>query len=562
MMIIFCQGTYGERMWQTKECVKRIRPFVDRAVIICDETVSEEDLDWLKDKQCEVYVYPWNDNFPEMRNHYLDKCQDGDWVIVSDPDEWFCKDFCNDLRSIVAEAQNDNITLLGINSRDVMHESNDDRYSEENAVKSNFYKNLIFRFVHGTRYEGCGKSANVHEVLLLKGAHRNLPDKYYYTHHKYPWEVWERAMRNVYIGGGGNNMGDGNPQWTRLKSITSKLGLHSWREVRDYMRKGNIDDSLKQWLIDNRRDGFDYEHEMMEGFRWYFEYLHPEENTDGLEVLPSNNTRAKTMRVVEESYLRLLGRHASQMEKERYVDLISNGSLSVSDLAVVLTTTPEYIRKSWIPSLKQKWEAIFSITKKAETDGKGDDDSSIDGIYPFVRIFEKYCPPADYRYILDIGAGAGLETKILSEVGYIPVGITFGRDNIIMGRKKYDVLLMEMDMHDLRFQRNTFDAIFSLQSFEHAFSPWFVILEMRRVLRDGGRVFLDLPDPEDEPMLNTIWHTSVLYPNQLKALFKKAGFSLVVDLSRRHRLDLVFEKTPDGMFESWEYVKHIVARMR
>ena len=207
----------------------------------------------------------------------------------------------------------------------------------------------------------------------------------------------------------------------------------------------------------------------------------------------------------------------------------------------------------------KKWNALLNVPRKAETGGKGVDEAQPESFVPFVETFKEYAPPEKYPRILDLGAGCGAETKVLMENGYQVVGITFGADNIRYAEEKFGIHLLEMDMHNLLFPKSYFDGVFSVQSFEHAFAPWLVIIELRRVLRDGGRVFLDLPDPDDEEMLRTIWHTSVLYPNQVKALFWKAGFDEVGDVSKRHRLGFFFEKIPDGQFEMWGYVRYVVA---
>jgi len=206
----------------------------------------------------------------------------------------------------------------------------------------------------------------------------------------------------------------------------------------------------------------------------------------------------------------------------------------------------------------RKWDALLNIPRKVETGGRGVDESPPDAFIPFVETFKQYAPPEEYPRILDIGAGCGAETWVLMNAGYDVVGITFGEDNIKYAKERYGVELIEMDMHNLLFPDNSFDSIFMVQTFEHAFAPWLFIIEMRRVLRNHGKVFLDVPDPDDEEMLYTIWHTSVLYPNQIKALFWKAGFREVVDLSKKHRLAFLFEKLPDGQFEMWGYVKYIM----
>jgi len=206
----------------------------------------------------------------------------------------------------------------------------------------------------------------------------------------------------------------------------------------------------------------------------------------------------------------------------------------------------------------RKWDALLNIARKVETGGRGVDEAQPETFIPFVETFKEYAPPEEYPRILDIGAGCGAETKVLMDAGYEVVGITFGEDNIKYAKERYGIELIEMDMHNLLFPNSSFDGALMIQTFEHAFAPWLFIIEMRRVLRNYGKVFLDVPDPDDEEMLRTIWHTSVLYPNQIKALFWKAGFKEVVDLSKKHRLAFLFEKLPDGQFEMWGYVQYIM----
>jgi len=279
-MIVFAQGTYGERVDQTLECVRRVRGHVDRIVIIVDQTICENDRQRIRDLGAEVHYRKWNDNFPEMRNHYLNLCKNYDWICVSDPDEWYCEKLCKDLRALTTEVDKRKLgTALFVNSHDIWHDPNG---SIRANLKSSFYKKLILKKLPRTRYNGVGTAGNVHEHLSIPGeSHHQIEDKYFYEHHKYDHEVWERAGRNVFIGGGGDNMGHRNPSWRKLRQIANSLGIRNWTTMRDYMRKGNIDQRLKQWLVDNSRDTNNYEHEMMEFGKWYFEYLHREENNCG-----------------------------------------------------------------------------------------------------------------------------------------------------------------------------------------------------------------------------------------------------------------------------------------
>jgi len=344
-MIVACVGIYGERVGQALIGIKRLQPHVDRYVVVADETVTEDHIQALKDAGCEVYIHRWEDSMVKMRNQYLDKVQTDDWVIVHDPDELFNERFCEDVKKIIAEVDSKPIDLVLINSHDI--DIRKDGSSDERA--SDFFKNLIFRKRAGTHYEGVGQVKEVHETLVIPGLQQqvNLDKRiYWYQHTKYWWEVWERAARNVFIAGGGNNVGEINPSWRPLREICSELGLINWPLVREYFRKGNIDSRLKKWLWINRFEGFDWQHEMMEFGRWYFEYLHPEEAEGWKPVLElRQGSPAEVMRYIEECYMKILGRHADQPGKEAYATAILQGQIRREDLPDVLKRSREYVEK-------------------------------------------------------------------------------------------------------------------------------------------------------------------------------------------------------------------------
>lgn len=344
-MIVGCIGLYGERVEQALVGIRKLRPYVDRYVVIADETVTEAQIQQLKDSGCEVYVHPWEDSMVKMRNQYLDKCQTDDWVVVHDPDEVFNEQFCKDIRVICKTGEERGLDLLLINSHDTT--INED--GSKTISTSDFYKNLIYRNRDGTHYEGVGEVKEVHEMLIIPGTMigGNLPKMYWYEHIKYWWEVWERAARNVFMAGGGNNAGTRNPSWKPLRGICDSIGIDNWTKARDYFRKGNVDPRLKKWLWDNRFEGLDYDHEEMEFGRWYFEYLHPGEAEGWKPVTEvEEGSYAGIMRFIEQSYIDILGRHADQEGKEAYTKLILEGQLRKEDLPILLKQSQEYRMKS------------------------------------------------------------------------------------------------------------------------------------------------------------------------------------------------------------------------
>jgi len=344
-LIVACVGLYGERVDQATECIKRLRPHVDRYVVIVDESVTEEQKQRLRDLGCEVYFHPWEDSMVKMRNQYLEKCQTDDWIIVHDPDEWFCEKFCEDVKEIFETAEKDDLALLLINSHDILYDAD----GSTKEVVSDFFKNLIFQHKEGTRYEGGGEVKEVHETLIIPGLARVVrlsKENYWYEHVKYWHEVWERAARNVFLAGGGNNVGERNPSWKPLREICDDLGLDNWPKAREYLRKGDIDPRLKQWLWDNRFEGFDFDHEEMEFGRWYYEYLHPEEAGPWAPVtVLQKGSLPEVMAYIEDQYMQVLGRHAEQEGKEYYAKAILEGRISREALPEILKRSLEYKQK-------------------------------------------------------------------------------------------------------------------------------------------------------------------------------------------------------------------------
>ena len=274
--IVFCQGTYEERMDETKRCVEQVRPHVDRAVIIVDETVTEENKEWLREHGCDVHIYPWADSMPAMRNAYLSKLRYGDFVCVSDPDELYGYALCENLRSIISDAEENGYGLLLVAAHDVVEQLD----GKVHRTVSGFKKNLIFKYLPDVSYEGIGEEKTVHEVLHLpEGAKEwTLPDDYYYEHIRSKLSMLERSFRNVYLCGGGiESAGSKNPYWQSLREFTAKLGLVNWGQVREYLRSGNISLEFLEWIKSVKGlQGEDYLNETRECYN-YYKAIHPRE---------------------------------------------------------------------------------------------------------------------------------------------------------------------------------------------------------------------------------------------------------------------------------------------
>lgn len=344
--IVYCMAIYEERMAQVLNCLNRVRPYVDRCVIVVDDSVTPENVALLAQWSCRPHYRKWDNHFSKQRNEYLAHVNEGEWVLVSDPDELHSQSLMDDLKTVVTEAEKRNINILGINAHDITTEL--DGTVTENV--SNWHKQLLFRFEEGVRYVGV-----VHETLL-PGVHgwraADLDKRYYYEHIKSMVEIKERGARNVFCGGGGNNVEDKNPMYVELHEWANRYSLKNWPLVRDFIRSyeqgiPSVWEELKAIIVRHRNDsGWDWENESRDFFLWC-KALFPQEfkEWESTPKPPSKGKPPEVMAYVEDCYKNTLGRHADTAGKEIYTKAILNGKIKREDLPKILKESPEYKMK-------------------------------------------------------------------------------------------------------------------------------------------------------------------------------------------------------------------------
>lgn len=103
----------------------------------------------------------------------------------------------------------------------------------------------------------------------------------------------------------------------------------------------------------------------------------------------------------------------------------------------------------------------------------------------------------DHKKVLDVGAGTGILVAILAALGHEVYAVDFfdksQSDVYIKANAKFQICNIEVD--SLPFEDQTFDAVCccqALEHFTHAHLP--SILEMKRVLRIGGVLEIDVPN--------------------------------------------------------------------
>jgi glycosyltransferase involved in cell wall biosynthesis len=233
-----------------------------------------------------MFIHPWKDNFPEQRNNYLRRvgeiAADGDWVLAFDPDEFLAPDALTDLRAIIDQANRLKLRRVCFQCRSVSYRGPERVW--ENV--DNYWKGLLYKWSPNLKYGHTGDGP-VHETLNGVGSrdmemgHTPGTRQYLYEHRKQENVIWPRGLRNLFVGGGGPNLGSKNPFWVELRAIASRLGLETWAQFHAYILKGGIDAELKRWFVDHRHDNWgDGSSEHREGFKTVFRLYHPEEEPE------------------------------------------------------------------------------------------------------------------------------------------------------------------------------------------------------------------------------------------------------------------------------------------
>lgn len=281
MKIAYCMMTMN-RLYDTMKCIERVKPYVDRIVVVDGGSVDDTILTLRNYDGVELYIHPWEDNFSKQRTNYLKHAGDDnggtDWVLVSDPDELFSEEALENMRKEIDNAGPHNMLAFESNSVSMMgpkvcHHSHD-----------KYWKPLLFKWDQNIHYIG-----NPHETLIIDKGPRIKNLQYRYYHIKQENMTWHRGARNAWIGGGGPNLGTKQKLWKPFRILVqSKTDIQTWADFDVYMIKGNIDDEIKKCICAFKNEtGYDGASEWREFYKTYFRIYHPEEEPEefkGVEI--------------------------------------------------------------------------------------------------------------------------------------------------------------------------------------------------------------------------------------------------------------------------------------
>lgn len=160
------------------------------------------------------------------------------------------------------------------------------------------------------------------------------------------------------------------------------------------------------------------------------------------------------------------------------------------------------------------------------------------------QVVETYIKPlnlATDANILDLGCGPGYFLDEMKELGHTNLtGVTLSGDDIKICEdkghtiKQYDLsFLPQQD----GYYDESVDFIFLRHALEHSPYPVFSLMEYNRVLKQGSKIYIEVPAPDcDRKHETNPNHYSILGHTQLAALLVRCGFT--IDIFNNLEFDL------------------------
>jgi hypothetical protein len=263
--VALCIMGYRKAIQMILESMSVMAPYVDEIHVQGDD-FEKDDIACLESRGASVHIEPWIEDFSDYKNKCVSHANT-EFVLILDHDEIPTEEIARNLRGIIEKSDRGrSFNLVQFDVIDV--ETVGGKAVSENRSPGG--KPLLHWNVPEPYY------GNPH--ILLKPNYypwKMVHVPYAYRHVKDREGILPNSVRNVFLGGGGDNVREKNPLWVELRSLTRELNIDTWREFHAYMKKGRIDRRVLDVM--RRMAKMPWKDDELKDPLKYYRLLHPEE---------------------------------------------------------------------------------------------------------------------------------------------------------------------------------------------------------------------------------------------------------------------------------------------
>tara|TARA_B100001057_G_scaffold134467_1_gene133930 strand:+ start:559 stop:1281 length:723 start_codon:yes stop_codon:yes gene_type:complete len=200
--------------------------------------------------------------------------------------------------------------------------------------------------------------------------------------------------------------------------------------------------------------------------------------------------------------------------------------------------------------IKNKANKLIKFLDKVSTEVYSEPDTAM-----HMGMIDKIVPDLDKNQlgdnkdqaILDVGCGQGYAMEKFKEAGFTNFqGITMSDEDVKATQDK-GFKCEKMDQSFMTFEDESFDFLFVRHCLEHSPFPYLTLGEFHRVLKTGGKAYIEMPAPDNHRPLEYIAnHYSIMGAKQWAALMLRYKFQIQV--ATDFSIELFDNKTPDQKF--------------
>jgi ubiquinone/menaquinone biosynthesis C-methylase UbiE len=203
------------------------------------------------------------------------------------------------------------------------------------------------------------------------------------------------------------------------------------------------------------------------------------------------------------------------------------------------------VKSDWVEAAKKEWNERASAWH-AKSKSMWEEGSRKD-IVPF---FKKYVETG--ATVCDLGCGDGYGSHKLASEGYFVSGIDVS-DEMVAKAKTFErppqLQFYKGDIANIAVDDHSFDGIIAINSIEWTESPLNVLLEMKRIVKPGGKACVGILGPTAAPRKNSYRRLygekvicNTIMPWEFEQLALENGWDKIGELSVYKRDSEALEK--------------------